>query len=289
MLRAVADAATARRHPVLRRRRGVDGLRDRGLHDLRAAGRRRGRPHPLLPVLRRGAGVRRRPGALRRRRHACRGTSSAPTRWEWCAVTVTGHGIEATGASTCRHRWARCRSRARCSPRPGCSAFGRELEPFVDLTAIGAVVTKSVQLRPRSGRPTPRMAETPSGMLNSIGLQGPGIDGLLADELPWLAERGVRSLVSIAGTRVEDFAELADAAARRARRARPRGQHQLPERREPRRGVRLRPGGGLRRRRRGAGGRRPGPAGLRQAQPRRHRHRRASPARSPTPAPTGCR
>jgi dihydroorotate dehydrogenase (NAD+) catalytic subunit len=53
------------------------------------------------------------------------------------------------------------------------------------------------------------MAETPSGMLNSIGLQGPGIDGLLADELPWLAERGARALVSIAGTRVEDFAELA--------------------------------------------------------------------------------
>jgi dihydroorotate dehydrogenase (NAD+) catalytic subunit len=92
----------------------------------------------------------------------------------------------------------------------GCSAFGGELEPFVDLTAIGAVVTKSVQLRPRSGRPTPRMAETPSGMLNSIGLQGPGIDGLLAEELPWLAERGARALVSIAGTRIEDFAELAE-------------------------------------------------------------------------------
>src|SRR3712207_7297977 len=53
------------------------------------------------------------------------------------------------------------------------------------------------------------MAETPSGMLNSIGLQGPGIDGLLADDLPWLAERGVPAFVSIAGTRVEDFAELA--------------------------------------------------------------------------------
>jgi dihydroorotate dehydrogenase (NAD+) catalytic subunit len=91
----------------------------------------------------------------------------------------------------------------------GCSSFGRELEPFVDLAALGAVVTKSVQLRPRSGRPTPRMAETPSGMLNSIGLQGPGIDGLLADELPWLAGRGARAFVSIAGTRVEDFAELA--------------------------------------------------------------------------------
>jgi dihydroorotate dehydrogenase (NAD+) catalytic subunit len=92
----------------------------------------------------------------------------------------------------------------------GCSAFGQELEPFVDLTALGAVVTKSVQLRPRSGRPTPRMAETPSGMLNSIGLQGPGIDGLLADDLPWLADRGARAFVSIAGTRVEDFAELAE-------------------------------------------------------------------------------
>ncbi len=91
----------------------------------------------------------------------------------------------------------------------GCSSFGRELEPFVQLAELGAVVTKSVQLRPRSGRPTPRMAETPSGMLNSIGLQGPGIDGLLAEELPWLAERGARALVSIAGTRVEDFAELA--------------------------------------------------------------------------------
>ncbi len=91
----------------------------------------------------------------------------------------------------------------------GCSAFGQELVPFVDLTAIGAVVTKSVQLRPRSGRPTPRMAETPSGMLNSIGLQGPGIDGLLAGDLPWLAQRGARACVSIAGTRVEDFAELA--------------------------------------------------------------------------------
>ena len=58
-----------------------------------------------------------------------------------------------------------------------------------------------------------------------------------------------------------------------------RGQHQLPERREPRRGVRLRPGGRLRRRRRRAGRRRPGPAGLRQAQPRRHRHRERRPGR----------
>ncbi len=91
----------------------------------------------------------------------------------------------------------------------GCAAAGRELDPFLDLTALGAVVTKSVQLRARSGRPTPRMAETPSGMLNSIGLQGPGIDAFLAKDLPWLAARGARAMVSIAGGAVEEYAELA--------------------------------------------------------------------------------
>ena len=91
----------------------------------------------------------------------------------------------------------------------GCSAFGQELEPFTDLTAIGAVVTKSVQLRPRSGRPTPRMAETPSGMLNSIGLQGPGVDAFLDADLPWLHDKGARAVVSIAGGSVEEYAELA--------------------------------------------------------------------------------
>lgn len=91
----------------------------------------------------------------------------------------------------------------------GCAAAGRELDPFLDLTALGAVVTKSVQLRARSGRPTPRMAETPSGMLNSIGLQGPGIDAFLAGDLPWLAARGARAMVSIAGGTVEEYAELA--------------------------------------------------------------------------------
>ncbi len=91
----------------------------------------------------------------------------------------------------------------------GCAANGRELAGFFDLADLGAVVTKSVMLRPRSGRPTPRMAETPSGMLNSIGLQGPGIDVFLERDLPWLAERGVRTIVSIAGGSVEEFAEVA--------------------------------------------------------------------------------
>jgi dihydroorotate dehydrogenase (NAD+) catalytic subunit len=91
----------------------------------------------------------------------------------------------------------------------GCAAAGRELANFNDLTAIGGVVTKSIQLAPRSGRPTPRMAETPSGMLNSIGLQGPGIDAFLSNDLAWLGEHGARAVVSIAGSSVDDYAKLA--------------------------------------------------------------------------------
>jgi dihydroorotate dehydrogenase (NAD+) catalytic subunit len=91
----------------------------------------------------------------------------------------------------------------------GCAAAGRELEQFFDVAALGAVVTKSIMLEPRSGRATPRMAETASGMLNSIGLQGPGIDHFLEHDLPWLHERGARAVVSIAGGSVEEFAALA--------------------------------------------------------------------------------
>jgi dihydroorotate dehydrogenase (NAD+) catalytic subunit len=91
----------------------------------------------------------------------------------------------------------------------GCSAAGRELAPFLDVSALGAVVTKSIQRNPRPGRPTPRMAETPSGMLNSIGLQGPGIEAFCAHDLPWLREAGARAMVSIAGGDAAEFAELA--------------------------------------------------------------------------------
>jgi dihydroorotate dehydrogenase (NAD+) catalytic subunit len=91
----------------------------------------------------------------------------------------------------------------------GCAASGRELAQFFDVAKIGALVTKSVMLAPRAGRPTPRMAETDSGMLNSIGLQGPGIDAFLQRDLPWLLSRGARAVVSIAGGSVEEYAELA--------------------------------------------------------------------------------
>ena len=91
----------------------------------------------------------------------------------------------------------------------GCASSGKELSQFFDLKDIGAVVTKSVMSKPRHGRPTPRMAETPSGMLNSIGLQGPGIESFLANDLPWLIEQKSRVIVSIAGETVEEYATLA--------------------------------------------------------------------------------
>jgi dihydroorotate dehydrogenase (NAD+) catalytic subunit len=91
----------------------------------------------------------------------------------------------------------------------GCAAAGRELSQFFDVADLGAVVTKSILRDPRSGRPTPRMAETPSGMLNSIGLQGPGVTAFLATDLPWLLQHDARPIVSIAGSSLAEYAELA--------------------------------------------------------------------------------
>lgn len=91
----------------------------------------------------------------------------------------------------------------------GCASSGKELAQFFPLKEIGAVVTKSVMTKPRHGRPTPRMAETPSGMLNSIGLQGPGIDAFLANDVPWLLEQKARVIVSIAGETIEEYSTLA--------------------------------------------------------------------------------
>ncbi|CAB4531534.1 unannotated protein [freshwater metagenome] len=91
----------------------------------------------------------------------------------------------------------------------GCASSGKELSQFFPLKDVGAIVTKSVMSKPRHGRPTPRMAETPSGMLNSIGLQGPGIDSFLANDVPWLLEQKARVVVSIAGETIEEYATLA--------------------------------------------------------------------------------
>jgi dihydroorotate dehydrogenase (NAD+) catalytic subunit len=91
----------------------------------------------------------------------------------------------------------------------GCAAAGRELSQFFDVAELGGIVTKSIMMKPRSGRPTPRMAETPSGMLNSIGLQGPGVDSFIEHDLKWLHESGARTVVSIAGHNTDEFVALA--------------------------------------------------------------------------------
>jgi dihydroorotate dehydrogenase (NAD+) catalytic subunit len=91
----------------------------------------------------------------------------------------------------------------------GCAGVGRELAQFMDVARIGAVTTKSVTLEPRAGNPAPRLAETPSGFVSSVGLQGPGIDAFLQRDLPWLLSRGARAVVSIAGQTLRSYASLA--------------------------------------------------------------------------------
>jgi dihydroorotate dehydrogenase (NAD+) catalytic subunit len=91
----------------------------------------------------------------------------------------------------------------------GTSGHGAELGAYVDLAALGAVVVKSLAAGPWAGNPAPRVHETPAGMLNSVGLQGTGVEAWLEDELPALNQRGARVVASIWGRRVEDYAQAA--------------------------------------------------------------------------------
>lgn len=90
----------------------------------------------------------------------------------------------------------------------GTFAAGREYSDFVDVAALGAVTTKGVSLNGWEGNESPRIAETPSGMLNSIGLQNPGVEHLIANELPWLREAGATSIVNVSGHSVEEYARV---------------------------------------------------------------------------------
>jgi dihydroorotate dehydrogenase (NAD+) catalytic subunit len=91
----------------------------------------------------------------------------------------------------------------------GCAGAGRELAQFLDVARVGAIISKSIMTEPRTGNPAPRLAETPSGLLNSVGLQGPGIDAFLQRDLPWLLSHGARAVVSIAGQTVREYGTLA--------------------------------------------------------------------------------
>lgn len=90
----------------------------------------------------------------------------------------------------------------------GCAGTGRELAGLVDLRKVGALVSRSITLAPQKGSPTPRIAETPSGVVWSTGMQNPGIEAFVSEELPRLARGGAHVIVSIAGGTLEEFVRL---------------------------------------------------------------------------------
>lgn len=93
----------------------------------------------------------------------------------------------------------------------GTFAAGREYADLVDVLRMGAVTTKGVSLDGWEGNPAPRIAETPSGMLNSIGLQNPGVAHLCAVDLPWIKDQGVPSIVNVSGHSLEEYVAVLEA------------------------------------------------------------------------------
>ncbi|HET7615797.1 MAG TPA: dihydroorotate dehydrogenase, partial [Bacillales bacterium] len=94
-------------------------------------------------------------------------------------------------------------------PASGCFGFGREYAEFYDLSKLGAIAVKAATAEPRFGNPTPRVAETAAGMLNAIGLQNPGVDKIVSEQLPWLERYDGPILANIAGSQMEDYVETA--------------------------------------------------------------------------------
>ncbi|PJY98729.1 dihydroorotate dehydrogenase B catalytic subunit [Bacillus vallismortis] len=94
-------------------------------------------------------------------------------------------------------------------PASGCFGFGKEFARFYDLSCLGAIMIKATTKEPRFGNPTPRVAETGAGMLNAIGLQNPGLESVLQNELPWLEQFDTPIIANVAGSKVEDYVQVA--------------------------------------------------------------------------------
>ncbi|MFE8695246.1 dihydroorotate dehydrogenase [Cytobacillus sp. FJAT-53684] len=94
-------------------------------------------------------------------------------------------------------------------PASGCFGFGREYAELFDLSCLGAIMIKATTLDPRFGNPTPRVAETSAGMLNAIGLQNPGLEKVMNEELPWLSQFDVPIIANVAGSQEEDYIAVA--------------------------------------------------------------------------------
>lgn len=93
-------------------------------------------------------------------------------------------------------------------PASGCFGFGREYAQLYDLSLLGGIAIKSATPQSRFGNPTPRVAETPMGMLNAIGLQNPGVDAIMEKELPFLAQYDTEILANVAGATMEEYIEV---------------------------------------------------------------------------------
>ena len=93
-------------------------------------------------------------------------------------------------------------------PASGCFGYGREFAELYDLSLLGGIAIKSATPKERFGNPTPRIAETPSGMLNAIGLQNHGVDWIIEKELPFLAQFDTEIIANIAGATEEDYLEV---------------------------------------------------------------------------------
>jgi len=91
----------------------------------------------------------------------------------------------------------------------GTFGYGEEFAEYVNLESIGAFVTKGLSLKPRAGNPTPRIVETPGGMLNAIGLQNVGIDAFIAKKVPFLRTVNTPAIANFFGNTVDEYAELA--------------------------------------------------------------------------------
>ena len=87
----------------------------------------------------------------------------------------------------------------------GTFGFGREYGKFYDLGELGGICAKGLTLRPRMGNPAPRIAETPMGMLNSVGLENPGVDAFIAEELPFLRQFDTKIIANISGNTPEEY------------------------------------------------------------------------------------
>lgn len=94
-------------------------------------------------------------------------------------------------------------------PASGCFGFGKEYSQFFDLNELGAIIIKAATKEPRYGNPTPRVAETSSGMLNAIGLQNPGVDAIIDEELPFLQQFSTPVIANVAGSTIEDYVYVA--------------------------------------------------------------------------------